>query len=56
MKPSTRIMEIYTKEANDYGSSRLSAMGEGLPAFLQKMYCDSICAYLDEQAEKEGSK
>lgn len=48
MKPSKRIMEIYLEESKAHGAEKLSSLGEGLPAFMQKIYCDSIVQYLDE--------
>ena len=54
-KPSERIMDIYVKAVNDEGPDKMASLGQGLPAFMQKIYCDSIVQYLDEVAhEKEA--
>ena len=53
MKPSERIMEIYSKEVATSEAIRRSDQFS-VPMVLQRIYCDSIIQYLDEQAEANG--
>ena len=48
-------MEIYVAEVNAHGAVKLASTGMDTPAFMQKIYCDSIVQYLDEQAAKEAT-
>jgi len=52
MKPSERIMEIYMDEVKSHGKETFKTLGNATPAFMQKIYCDSIVQYLDEQHSK----